>query len=424
MAVLVAIGLLPLVGILALVLDGGILMGTRRQAQAVADSVAYAAAYKLATADSSSARTAGLSIASINGYANDGTTSTVTLNIPPGSGANAGKTGYVEAIVTYKQRRFFSAIWSSSKVTVSARAVGQGTSTAGSPASVILTDPHMDGALYLTGSARLTTNAVIQVNSDSMYSSSNPSKGAVNASNGAYVTDTGGVKVVGNLNIPSYATPTTFFKNAPTTGASTATDPLASLSPPSTSTLNTIDKSKIPSSQSSAPYPPGGKYTLSPGIYNGGLKLDSGGVKYTMTNGIYYMQGGGFLVSNGTSLTDNGAGVLIYLDSSGGSLSYQGGTTVTLSSMTSGPYKGVVYYQDRANTSSLNNIANGSTVNMTGTIYAPNAALAIAGGASGASYGTQLIVKSLNLSNGVNINVTTPSTAPAAAGTATFQIVE
>lgn len=172
------------------------------------------------------------------------------------------------------------------------------------------------------------------------------------------------------------------------------------------------------------PYPPGGKYTLSPGIYNGGLKLDSGGVKYTMTNGIYYMQGGGFLVSNGTSLTDNGAGVLIYLDSSGGSLSYQGGTTVTLSSMTSGPYKGVVYYQDRANTSSLNNIANGSTVNMTGTIYAPNAALAIAGGASGASYGTQLIVKSLNLSNGVNINVTTPSTAPAAAGTATFQIVE
>ena len=67
--------------------------------------------------------------------------------------------------------------------------------------------------------------------------------------------------------------------------------------------------------------------------------------------------------------------------------------------------------QHRANASSLNNIANGATVTMSGALYAPNAALTIAGGATGASYGSQFIVKSLNLSNGVNITISTPASA-------------
>ncbi len=42
-----AVGLIPIIGVLAIVLDGGLLMIERRHAQAVADAAAYAAAGSL-----------------------------------------------------------------------------------------------------------------------------------------------------------------------------------------------------------------------------------------------------------------------------------------------------------------------------------------------------------------------------------------
>ena len=105
----------------------------------------------------------------------------------------------------------------------------------------------------------------------------------------------------------------------------------------------------------------------------------------------------------------SGVGVTIYVDPAGTGIDLGGGTTVDLSAPTSGPYKDIVYYQDRSNTSGLDRIANGAKVTMVGTIYAPNSALAFAGGTSTSSYGTQFIVKSLSLSNGVNINIITPT---------------
>ena len=430
-AVLVLICMIPMIGLMSLVLDGGMLLSRKRQVQAVADAAARAAGGSLYSRYASEAgldpqgkaRAAALAIASYNGYANDGTNNSVAVNIPPSSASAgySGKAGCAEVIITLYQPRYFSAAFatlvglSSGNIPVKARSVTLVKSTP--PSSIILIDPTKAGALTLTGGARLTTNAGVRVNSSSMYNaSSSPSGGAVNVSNGAFMTvnGTGTLSIVGNVNMPSWATTGTFFNKAPVSGASAMADPLASVAAPNPATLTTANKSLVPSSETSAPYPSGGAYTLSPGVYNGGLKLNSGGVKYTMTAGLYYMKNGGFEVSNGATLKDNGAGVTIYLDSSGGSVSLQGGTTVTLSAPTTGTnggIPGIVLFQDRNNTSALNNIANGSTVNMTGALYAPNAAMTIAGGASGASYGTQFIAKSLNLSNGVNVTVTTPTTA-------------
>ena len=72
-----------------------------------------------------------LGVASANGYTNDGTTSTVTVNISAqkySGGPNAGTTlppGYAEAIVTWNQQRFFSGIFGSGAIPVSARAVAR-----------------------------------------------------------------------------------------------------------------------------------------------------------------------------------------------------------------------------------------------------------------------------------------------------------
>jgi Flp pilus assembly protein TadG len=393
-AVFVAICLIPIVLTMAVVIDGGMLMSQRRQVQAVADATAHAAACMLAKNYATDAgldprgvaRAGAMAIAADNGYSNGGTTTSVNIDFN-----YSGQAGRVEAIVTYNQPRYFSSVIGSGLLPVYARAVGRVDYIV--KPSVLLTDPSSAGALTLTGGARLTANGSIQVNSNS--------SDAVNASNGAYATDSAGTSIVGGLNIPGWATPSTFFSKAPTTRQAAASDPYAALAAPTTTGLST----------QSAPNPPYGSATINPGIYTGGLTL-GGGMTITMNPGVYYMKNGGFNVANGVNLT--GTGVTIYIDSGGGALSLQGGATVKLTAPTSGATTGIVYFQDRNNTSSLNNIANGANVNMTGTFYAPNSALTIAGGTSGAQYGSQFVVKSLNLSNGVNITITTDQSSAGA----------
>ncbi|WP_435016320.1 pilus assembly protein TadG-related protein [Tundrisphaera sp. TA3] len=408
--VLVTICLVPMICVMGLALDGGLLLAKKRQSQAGADAAARAAACSLYSRYSSdsgldpqgNALAAGLALAAANGFANDGTDSVVTINVPPSSASAsfAGKSGCAEAIITSYQPRYFSRIFGASKVAIKARAVAQVKATP--TASILLTDPTMPGALTLTGGARLTTTAGVQVNSGSVYHPTfSPNGGAVNASNGAYMSPGGGLKIVGNYNIPNWATWGTFFSKEPERNQAAMSDPYASVATPTTAGL--IARS--------APNPPYGSATINPGIYNGGLTL-GGGMTITMNPGLYYMKGGSFTVANGVTLT--GTGVTIFLDAAGSSINLQGGTTVTMSAPTttaSGGIPGIVLFQDRANSTPLNNIANGSNVKMTGTIYAPNAAMTIAGGAYGASYGSQYIVKSLNLSNNVNININTPANA-------------
>src|SRR5260370_27568009 len=129
-AVLVAVSLTALLIVLAIALDGGLLFTERRHAQATADAAAMAGAaalYKYYStnhgADNNGAAvSSALSIASSNGYTNDGKTSTVvgrTSGQTYFSGPTAGKTispGYVEATATYNNPRHFSRILASATI--------------------------------------------------------------------------------------------------------------------------------------------------------------------------------------------------------------------------------------------------------------------------------------------------------------------
>src|SRR5262245_29600192 len=107
-AVIVALILTGLLGVLAIAFDGGNLMAERRHAQATADAAAMAAASVLyehypknnGKDPDDTAKKAALDIAKANGYTNDGTNSVVTVNLPPKSGPYADKDGYVEVLVT------------------------------------------------------------------------------------------------------------------------------------------------------------------------------------------------------------------------------------------------------------------------------------------------------------------------------------
>jgi uncharacterized membrane protein len=128
--------LLVIMGIMAIGMDGGRLLEKRRHAQATADAAALAAANSLfqldlssngnASARSSAAQTAALTVASANGFTNDHTTSTVTVNTPPSSRVFAGQTDYVEVIVQYNLPKSFGAIFTNNNLPVSPTSAAEG----------------------------------------------------------------------------------------------------------------------------------------------------------------------------------------------------------------------------------------------------------------------------------------------------------
>jgi hypothetical protein len=384
--------LIVIVGVLALVFDGGLLMNERRHAQGVADGAALAAAYSLYNNYSTDqgldpngkAAKYARTIAASNGYSNDGTTSTVTVNIPPLTGSFLGKSGYAEVSVQYNQSRGFSGIWGSSLMSVAARSVARGISNPLGPA-ILLLDPTMSKALGDTANGNVTvTGGSIVVNSNNSQAGYLTGSGNVSAPNiniyGNYGTSSGG-KFVGTVK----------------TGVAPTADPLSTLAvpDPTTMTLRSSSNYKISSS---------GTYTLQPGLYTGGIAISAPSGTVTLNPGIYYMQGGGFSDSGGMNLT--GSGVMIYnapvhsseqveLTSSG---------SLTLSPPTSGPYQGITIFQARSATAAVGITGNGS-MNLTGTVYVAGANVNLTANGSANVIGSRIIADSMTVTGNGSVNV-------------------
>jgi hypothetical protein len=321
---LVGVCLVPILGVLALVLDGGLLMIERRRAQTIVDAAALSAAPSLynnypqlttATPDpGGKAKAAALAIAASNGYTNDGTSSIVTVNIPPTSRSYTTTLGYVEVIAQSSQSHGFSAIWSSGRISVGARAVARGISQAYTNAGLLVLDPSAQGALTLTGGASLTSNAPVIVDSHSTKAIVGSSTAGVTAPE---------IDITGNYSLSGQAS----LNGTVITGKTPTPDPLANLPTP--------DPTSMTSQSSSGLSISGATMTLSPGVYTGGISL-SGGAAVTLKPGIYYIKGGGFKMSGSSSLT--GTGVMIYNDpaSSSDAISLSGSGALSLTPPTSG----------------------------------------------------------------------------------------
>src|SRR5438067_2306761 len=139
--VLVVLCLIRIMGVVAVVVEGGLLLSDYRRVQRAAESAALAAATDLftnanthgGTDPQGTAKKSALTTAAANGFADDGTNSTVTVNIPPKSGTFSGQKGFAEVLVTYNEPRLFSRLWASGTVQVSARTVARGTYQPASP---------------------------------------------------------------------------------------------------------------------------------------------------------------------------------------------------------------------------------------------------------------------------------------------------
>ncbi|HEV2425032.1 MAG TPA: pilus assembly protein TadG-related protein [Terriglobia bacterium] len=353
-----------LMGATGLAVDMGYLRYTQRRMQTAADAAALTAAAELNYGDYVSA---GLADAAANGFTNGANNVTVAVNSPPTEGAYAGQSNYAEVIVTDSVPTFFMKMLGINSEQVSARAVGHYNSSTN---CVYALSPNATNAIHINGTVSFTAQC-----------------GVVDDSNASPALLMDGAS--GSLSATSIAISGSYTNNGsgllsptPTTSAPPQSDPLAYLSAPPVGTCTYSSAQNFNSSAS-----------LTQGVYCGGISV-GGNANVNFASGTYVINGG--QLSFGGSSTITGSNVMFYL-TGGASLSISGGTTVTLSAPTSGTYSGILFFQDRTDSSAAS-FQGGNSMNLTGGLYFPDAALEFKGNNSSSAYG--IIVASTLLFDG------------------------
>lgn len=160
----------------------------------------------------------------------------------------------------------------------------------------------------------------------------------------------------------------------PMTGSASQGDPLTFLVPPASSAC-TYTNFKATT----------GSSTLNPGTYCNGITI-SGATTVTFNQGTYILMGGGLNVSGASIL--KGSGVTFFLTQGlgykYGPLSVTGAVVATLSAPTSGPYYGILFYQDRTigTGQAANSVTGSSASSLSGVLYFPTTALTLSGAES------------------------------------------
>jgi hypothetical protein len=400
-------------GVAALVLDGGMMLAEWQHAQAGADAAALAGAVELARGNSAS--TGASNVGQANGYA----AGEIACNSPPGSGPFndssqwPADTGYVEVIITHQQPTSFSGIFGIHSNTIQTRAVAQGKHQTRPVNILVLNSGNTPAALKVHGSKSvMTAPGAIVVDSTSTSALTATGSGV------AVVSQTE-IDVVGGVSGSNVYAPSQGSQANVKTGQSAVSDPLANLPVPSTSGL-TVQNGGNPYNA------PSGTTTINPGIYMGTYS-PSGGGTYTpaitvgnsstviMRAGIYYLEGGGLKVMGNV---DGTAGVMIYNGQTGGTTGTGNAVSVgpiainngvvKLTPMTAAQnstYKGISIFQDRNATAPLS-INGGGGTDIEGAIYAKSAAATITGG-SNIIPGAAFITDTLDVGGSSNFTIPT-----------------
>ncbi len=363
---------------MALAVDVGFLRYQKRQLQTAADAAAVAGAAELSYGDVTSAAETD---SAANGFTNGSKGVTVTVNNPPVSGAHVGDSTYVEAIVSRSASTFFAKALGVSTTRITARAVAH----LGSASNCIYALASSgSSAIKVDANAALSSQCGVIVESNSGSAFSCSSSSSISAPTIAIV---GGVA----SGCPTPSNTTTGIV------APTPRDPLAYLPTPAVGACNSGSGNR----QTYDPVPPNGSgdilasqahpATLNPGTYCGGIRIEMGAY-VTFNPGVYILTSsvpvGGLDIDIGSYVTTNTAtspyGVTFYNYGPGGDISfttiyYTVGESMSLIAPTTGPYQGILFFQDPQDTDAARIIGTSadSTI-IQGAYYLPTAAVVIA----------------------------------------------
>ncbi len=337
---LVAISLAVMMGFAGMTVDVGYLEYQQRQQQSAADAAAIAGAQQLLRSgcpNQAAAQTAGRADASAAGFT-DGTNGTsVTVNNPPASGAYSANSCAVYAQVTSPHQTFFARLFRPNN-TMSASAEATATIVNNNDGCIYILDSNktfqLNGTNINAPNCGILSNGNVQVNGGTVDVGSFGYLGTLQ-SNGANYTDASPQKMI---QVPD---PCPLIASCAAMAAS----------PPAQTSCHAYTENGVMNSE------------VKPGCYSS-FQLNGGSV--TLDPGTYVFTG--VVQDNGPPVT--GSGVTLYATAAAGPVQFNG-SSVTLSPPLTGPYAGLLYYQDPSNTLTVQ--FNGSTTNLSGVMYAPGA---------------------------------------------------
>ncbi len=146
-------------------------------------------------------------------------------------------------------------------------------------------------------------------------------------------------------------------------------------------------------------------YIICAGL-NGAINLGSQS-QLTLTSGLYVVDGGstGVAISLGAQSTLSGSQVAIYIRNGG--VNMTAGASVHMTPPASGYWTGILFFQDRNNTSPAT-LVGGTSQALNGLLYFPRAPLSYSGGSSTQGTNTTLIADTLSLTG--NSYISNPAT--------------
>jgi Flp pilus assembly protein TadG len=384
---MVAIAMPILIGFAGMALEMGSWFAIHERMQNAADSAALAAGRAYVVNNSADLTSqAKATASSYNFTATNGTT--VTVNRGPVSGAYAGDSSKIEVIIQQPQSRTFSAIFTGSTVPISARAVASINPT---PVCLLALNASAGSALAMSGGAIVSAPTCdVRVNSSSSSALAASGSNTRLTSKDVYVT--GAESLLGG------ATVTVTGTNQ--SSAAAAADPYSGTAVPAFAGCNQTNYTKS-----------GGTFTISPGVYCGGITI-SAGTTLTLDPGVYFLDQGSLTVSGGSSISCS-ACTIILTSSTGsnfGTVNISGGSVVSISAPTTGDTANFAFMGDpRIAAGTTATFTGGSNQNISGVIYMPKNKVVFTGGTSGASDCTKIVADTFTFTGGSTFSGTCSS---------------
>ncbi len=453
-------GLIALLVVAALVIDLGFTFMIRRAEQNAVDPGAVAAARFIRAPGGTYADmvAAACFYAQQNGFfanapghptdtgcipANDPDGTTLTVNWPPGPGAGtfAGDTGKVEVIINRQHRSFLAGVVGITQIGITSSAVAAFDDGNSNSSSLIALDPggcsgsaagliSGGGTVDIVPAGPGIEGGYVHVNSSCGTTTSDD---ACSNSSGALKLDGSGSR----LNAPktyvvgACSNNTGLLDSILDEGSVVIGDPLADLPPPDFGPPGAmcgdpaldptpVDQTTEAGAEGCDFKKKDTTYHLSPGVYYGGWKVTGPNVTLHLNPGIYIIAGGGVSVgASGTITSVSGASgpapVMIFstddpmyvaacrAGSGAGNqcqdnLNFTASSDLLLRGMTTGPYKGILMWQDgdgsgvTAGPKLDINLSGQTSLNLSGTIYNPRGVVTVDGGGIADGYAAVQII--------------------------------
>jgi Flp pilus assembly protein TadG len=353
--ILIMIGMIALIGMTGLTIDGGDAYSEKRNSQNAADTAVLAAA--LAKVRDQDWQAIAYERASSNGYDDNGTTNRVEIYscTDPASACEyyAGNSEYIQVVITAHTKAYFAPIVGIQELTTRSSAVARAVPTTTAQMfdghAVVGLAPHDCQAVKYQGTADTSIPyGGIFVNSDCANSAFFNHSGAAQLSTPSLCSVGGITYAPGALDIPSISTGCTPY----------AYPPADIVEPDPVCTGNATQSGS----------------TMSPGNYTG--TFPPHGVTL-LQSGVYCINGD-FQLNGGDQLT--GYNVVIRVN--GGDVNWNGGAQVNLTAPTNGPFEGLLLLlpSDPTNAPDATVTINGnSNSSLTGSILAMSAAISVEG---------------------------------------------